>query len=327
MQDVFFYEAFEEEAERLRQRMPCGVRAGYERGAIGETNHVSPPARLLSIRTQSVIPPRWFDRIEGVLTRSTGFDHLAGMLRRSGRSVPAGYLPLYCHRAVAEQALTLWLALGRKLTLQIACFDGFNRDGLTGCECRGKTLLAVGVGRIGREVLRIGRGLDMTTLGVDICPRHGDVTYVSIEDGLKRADVIVCAMSLNVSNAGYFSRARWRRTKRGAVFVNVARGEMAPCADLVWALDNERLSGVALDVFGDEPAMAEALRAGRRPAVPDWSALDALRRRPNVICTPHNAFNTREAVERKSRQSVEQALHFLKTGCFKWPVPLEPPPH
>ncbi len=323
MLTVFFYEAFEEEAEHLRRLLPRDIKAEYDSRAIGETDHEGPPARVVSIRTQSVIPPEWADRIGGILTRSTGYDHVARYIGACGQPIPAGYLPLYCHRSVAEQALTLWMALWRKLALQTRQFDRFCRDGLTGTECEGKTLLVVGVGHIGHAVTRIGTGLGMTVLGVDSAPRHEDATYVSIEDGLARADAIVCAMSLNAGNRGYFSRARWRQAKPGAIFVNVARGELAPADDLAWALDEGILVGAAMDVYENEAGLAAALRAGRPHDAPGWVALHALRQRPNVICTPHNAFNTVESVERKSRQSIEQIERFMATGQFKWSVPAE----
>ncbi len=322
MLDVFFYEAFEEEAEQLRRLLPDSIKAGYDFRAIGETDHESPPARVISIRTQSAIPREWSDRLGGILTRSTGYDHVARYIGACGRPIPAGYLPLYCHRAVAEQAMTLWMALWRKLALQTQWFDRFCRDGLTGTECEGKTLLVVGVGHIGHAVTRIGTGLSMTVLGVDILPRHEDVTYVSLEEGLARADAIVCAMSLNADNHGYFSRNRWRQVKPGAIFVNVARGELAPADDLAWALDEGILAGAAMDVYENEAGLAAALRAGRPHDAPGWTTLHALRQRPNVICTPHNAFNTVESVARKSQQSVEQIERFMATGQFKWSVPV-----
>ena len=64
--------------------------------------------------------------------------------------------------------MLMWMALLRKLPQQIQNFATFYRDGITGSECQGKTLLVVGVGNIGSEVARIGQGLGMNVLGVDI---------------------------------------------------------------------------------------------------------------------------------------------------------------
>ena len=249
--------------------------------------------------------------------------------------------------------MLLWMALLRKLPEQIWHFATFNRDGLTGAECAGRNLLVVGVGHVGGEVVKIGSGLGMNVRRVDIIPERADT---SIETGLPWADVVVCAMNLTPRNRGYFNEARLRLMKRGAIFVNVARGEMSPTADLARLLDDGHLGGVGLDVYDHERELAVALRAGRAgwssppqthgqddgalgqralptagdgvgavghralPETPPAHPALKLIGRANVILTPHNAFNTHEAVERKSAQTVESVVRFLKHGRFPWAV-------
>ncbi|MBP7829725.1 MAG: hydroxyacid dehydrogenase [Kiritimatiellae bacterium] len=317
--DVVFYEAFAEEAAALRALLPRGVRAVLTGRTIQERGDAEPPAALVSIRTQSILPPAWAPRLSGVLTRSTGYDHLRRYRERAGRPLPCGYLPRYCARAVAEHAAMLWLALLRRLPLQLRQFAAFDRDGLTGGECLGRTLTVVGVGNIGREIARVGRGLGLRVRGVDLARRHPEIDYVPPARGLAEADVIVCAMNLTARNAGYFNRAAWRRVRPGALFVNIARGELAPTADLAWALDTGRLAGAGLDVFEDESEVAVAFRTGRAGRAA--RALRRLARRPNVLLTPHNAFNTAEAVRRKAEQAAAEVARFLRTGAFRWPVP------
>ena len=75
-----------------------------------------------------------------------------------------------------------------------------------------------------------------------------------------------------------------------------------------------------LDVFDQESALAVALRTGLSSVDPQFKSTLALARKDHVILTPHNAFNTIEAVARKSEQSIEQVRHFLETGEFLWPV-------
>lgn len=299
---VYFYEAFTEEVAALKQYLPGHVAAGFTWKTIQESGDAAPPAPLISIRTQSVIPPDW--QLAGVLSRTTGYDHLMDC------AVPCGYLPLYCNRAVAEQAMLLWMALLRKLPQQLAHFATFNRDGLTGTECAGKNLLVVGVGHVGSEVVKIGCGLGMNVRRVDIIPERADTR---IEEGLPWADIIVCAMNLTRQNVGYFNYGRLKQAKPAALFINIARGELSPTADLARLLDEGHLGGVALDVYENEKELAVALRAGRGSF--------PLAGRPNVICTPHNAFNTAEAVARKAQQSVDSVLTFLQHGHFPWPVP------
>jgi D-lactate dehydrogenase len=305
--DVYFYEAFEEEVAALRQHLPAQLTVGFTGKTIQETDDSEPPAPLISIRTQSIIPAAWTGKVSGIVSRTTGYDHLVE------QKIPCGYLPHYCSRAVAEQTLLLVMALLRKLPAQIAQFPNFQRDGLTGQECTGKRLLVVGVGSIGGEIVKIAQALGMESKGVDLIQRHDFVSYMSIDDGLAWADIIVCAMNLTDANAGYFRYQTLKRVKQGFMFVNIARGELSPTDDLVRLLEEGHLGGLALDVYENESALAVALRSGKT-AFP-------LAGRPNVILTPHNAFNTSEAVDRKAEQTIQQIAHFQKHDTFLWSPP------
>jgi D-lactate dehydrogenase len=263
----------------------------------------------------------WASHITGILTRSTGYDHVTTYLTTSGALVRAGYLPLYCSRAVAEQALLLWLGLMRKIKTQMAHLTCFDRDGLTGMECSGKTLLVVGVGNIGSEICRIGEALGMKVLGVDIVRRHPCIRYVSIEDAITKADVICCAMNLTEKNHGYFTYDLLTKARRGAIFVNIARGELAPAVDLLRLLEEGHLGGVGLDVYENEGEIAVALRSGPPAKDAAVRSVLALSRHADAVLTPHNAFNTTESVERKAHMSIQQIEHFLKHGDFIWKVP------
>ncbi len=322
MPDVFFYEAFQEEADALRSLLPAKVSAGYTDATIQESGHTAPPARLISIRTQSQIPLVWAAEFDAILTRSTGYDHLAAYASANKTPLALGYLPLYCHRAVAEQAMLMWMALLRRLPRQVEQFHTFHRNGITGRECTGRTLVVVGVGQIGHEVCVIGRALGMRVLGVDLDPRHADIEYTDVATALPQADVLVSAMDLDRENEGYFDIAKWQRIKRGAVFVNISRGELSPSTTLLAALEAGHLSGVGLDVFDHEAKLAISLRTGTPTDDLEVAATLALAQRDDCILTPHNAFNTAEAVHRKSEHSVQQILAFREHGKFLWPVPV-----
>jgi len=321
--DVYFYEAFAEEEELLRRYLPENLKAGFSWKTIQESGHSQPPAKLISLRTQSQLPLQWAGTLQGVLSRSTGYDHLLAYRNKTQAGLPLGYLPLYCNRAVAEQAMLLWMALWRKLSRQIDQLATFMRDGLTGREAQGKTLLVVGVGNIGYQVVRIGRGLEMRVLGVDIVKRHDDLDFVSIEDGLPQADVIVCAMNLTQKNRAYFNYHLLSQARRSALFINISRGELSPVADLLRLLKEKRLAGAALDVYDREGELAVASRQGIAARTPYVQTVRQLAAMENVILTPHNAFNTAEAVQRKAAQSIEQIEYIFNNGRFKWTVPEE----
>lgn len=321
MYDVFFYEAFEEEVLALKSVVDNSIKAGYSWKTIQEETEQSPPAPLLSIRTQSVIPVSWAENVKGILTRSTGYDHLLSYKKEIENPIHFGYLPLYCNRAVAEQACMLWLSLSRKLKHQLNQFKSFSRDGLTGLECEGKTLVIVGVGNIGSEVVKIGEGLGMQVLGVDIVKKFNQVNYLSIQDAITQADILVCAMNLTTENVNYFNYERLKEAKKGVIFINIARGEMSHSQDLLRLIDEGHLGGLGMDVFNQEAELATSLRQRKINPESEIKATLALSEKYNVIFTPHNAFNTRESVERKSQQSIQQIEHFLNKGQFIWPIP------
>ena len=319
--DVYFYEAFTEEAEALEAILPPSIRAGYTPKTIQESGDSLPRAPLLSVRTQSIIPGSWSRKITGIMTRTTGYDHVLAYLKTCGVAIPTGYLPRYCPRAVAEQAVLLFMALLRKLPMQIDHFNRFDRNGLTGGECEGKTLVVVGVGNIGYEIVRLGLGLGMEVIGVDIVEKHKTVRYLPIREAVPRAHVLVCSMNLTDQNRGYFNEKLFESCKPGALFVNVARGEMSPSSHLLRSLEAGRLGGVGLDVFDHEAILAESLRTGKTVDDSEAAAALALARHPLAILTPHNAFNTQESVDRKASHTVEQVVGFIRDKRFQWPVP------
>ena len=96
---------------------------------------------------------------------------------------------------------------------------------------------------------------------------------------------------------------------------------MSPPRDLLRLLEEGRLGGVGLDVHDREQELAVSLRGGAPAASPEVQATLGLARRPDVIVTPHNAFNTREAVGRKAEHAVRQVEEFLRSGEFLWAVP------
>lgn len=323
MFDVFFYEAFAEEARTIKKYLPAGIKAGFGWETVQEKKDDKPAAGLISIRTQSRIPLEWGNQLAGILTRSTGYDHLLSYQAQIRKPLILGYLPLYCNRAVAEQAMLLWMALLRKLPRQMEQFSDFNRDGLTGWECENKTLLVVGVGNIGSQVVKIGQGLGMRVMGVDLVKKYDFVDYFSIEEALPRANIIVCAMNLTKDNPSYFNYERLKQAPKGVIFINIARGEFSPAVDLLRLLDEGHLDALGMDVYNRESELAVMFRSQESTNDRELQATRILSQKPNVIFTPHNAFNTIEAVERKSFQSVEQIKYFLDNGKFLWPLPPE----
>jgi D-lactate dehydrogenase len=322
MLDVFFYETFLEEKKLLTRHLPPEICAAYTPKTIQEHGRARPPAKFISIRTQSLIPDAWANKLNGILSRTTGYEHLVDYLQKNKGNTPCGYLPNYCSRAVAEQAILMMLALMRKLRRQMNNFERFNRDGLTGVECAGKHLLVVGVGRIGSQVVAIGKALGMVVKGVDLAPKTSNIEYVSLAAGLSCSDVIICAAPLTTMTRKMFCYDTMKSCRPGTLFINIARGEISPLRDLKRLLDKGTLGGVGMDVFEEEGRMAALLRKGKTKNVSMLKHIQNLKQQDNVIFTPHNAFNTSEAVQRKAEQSIQAVVSFLGGRGFPEGVPV-----
>ncbi len=315
MYDVAFYEVFREEQDRLKSILPPTLKVQYHPETVQEADESAPISRIICIRTQSVIPADWYGTIDAVLTRSQGYDHLTRMFAGSNARVSLGYLGDYCSYSVAEHAVFSVISLLRQFKRQYLHFQTFNRDDLTGYECPGKRVLVVGVGHIGRQVVKMAQALGMEVRGVDISPQTDMCEYVGLEDGLSWANIVVCALPLTDLTHGMLGYERIKNSGSLMCLVNISRGEITPLEDMRRLLDEGILNGLAMDVFEQEGVLADGLRAGHMRHT--WIETAAkLSQRDNVLFTPHNAFNTIEGLARKTRATVDSIQHFLTQGSF-----------
>ena len=321
MMDVMFYEAFEEEEREIKKILPEEIRTGFTSKTIQEEGAAQAPSALISIRTQSRVPLSWDQDLKGILTRSQGHDHVDVFRRESKAEMAYGFLGNYCARAVAEQAALMMMSLLRKLKSQEKNFMSFTRDGLTGSECAGRKVLVVGVGNIGAQIVDIARGLRMDVKGVDLVKNFKDLQYVSLSEGIAWADVVLCALSLTEKTNGMLDYRAFEKARQGMVFVNVARGEISPIEDLKKLLDEGTIAAIGLDVYPQEGLLADSLRARRPEDSPQGRVVLGLAQKENVLLTPHNAFNTKEALEQKASLTVAAVVSYLKEGTFPYPVP------
>lgn len=320
MIDVMFYEAFKEEVDVIGRFLPNSINARFTDKTIQASGDKNPPSELISIRTQSHIPNHWSKGVKGILTRSRGHDHLLDFQRECKAEISLGFLDDYCSRAVAEQALLTAMTLLRKFKKQIKNFDTFNRDGLTGLECRGRKVLVAGVGRIGSEIIDIAKGMRMEVKGFDVDRSLSGLNYVTLEEGLAWAEVVFCALPLTEETVGMFDYQTLQKVRPGSIFINIARGDISPLEDLKRLMDDKILGGIGLDVFPQEPTLAHHLRNGQNNKTSAEQLIIELSEKDQVLFTPHNAFNTQEALEKKASLSVAAITQFIERGTFPCPV-------
>lgn len=317
---IFFFELFEEEKREIIKHINNFQWKSTEYTLQEYDKNDFLNSEIISIRTQSIVNIDEFHNLKAIISRSTGYDHLIS-IKKQCEKVKLGYLPLYCYRSVAEHCFFMIFCLLKNFRSQIEQMTIFNRSGLTGCNILNKNLLVVGVGNIGYEILTIGTQLGMNAKGVDILKNKKDVDYISIEEGLKWADVIVCSMNLTKDNFDYFDKDILSKAMRKPFFINISRGEITKSSILLEALEQGFLSGIGLDVYDDEPNLSRMLRSKEYDKNnKDLNAVLKMINRNDCILTPHNAFNTVESVEEKCKQTVTQIEEYIKNQKFIWEI-------
>lgn len=267
---------------------------------------------------------RKFPQLKLIITRSTGFDHI-NLAACVERGVIVCNVPTYGERTVAEYTFALLLTLSRKVYMSIKRVheEGrFHTDGLKGFDLAGKTLGVIGTGRIGCHVIKIANGFEMNVIACDPYPKADlektcNMKYVTLEELLAQSDVITMHAPYMPATHYLLNRENMKVIKTGAVLINTARGALIETAGLVESLKEGRLSGVALDVLEEEGFVGEEwkLLSGKNPAGDKMEIVLAdhqLMSFPNVIITPHNAFNTQEALERIVEVTVQNLEAFAR---------------
>jgi phosphoglycerate dehydrogenase-like enzyme len=165
---------------------------------------------------------------------------------------------------------------------------------------QGRTLLVIGLGGIGREMVRRGHGFGMRIIGIrrgddpapELVERVGKAT--DLLPMLAEADVVMLAVPLTPETERIINRAALAAMKPGSFLVNIARGRLVDTDGLVEALKSGRLAGACLDVTDPEPLP---------PGHPLW-------RMPNVVITPHNSDLAELTIERENVVFLENLRRF-----------------
>jgi len=262
-------------------------------------------------------------KLRHIATRSTGVDHI-DMAACRRLNITVSNVPEYGVRTVAEHTFALMLALSRKI---LHCDNrtkkcDFSRDGLRGFDLEGKTLGIVGCGRIGSTVASIARAFVMKVVVYDdqrdeeLAQSLG-FTYVdSLADLLSQSDVVSLHVPLSQATKKMINKESIKAMKRGSLLINTARGDLVETAAVLTALESGQLAGAGLDVLENEKLIHDETEVLARdiPSQEEMSSLlhnHILLTNPKVIITPHNAFNSEEAVQRITGTTIANIEAFL----------------
>jgi D-lactate dehydrogenase len=252
--------------------------------------------------------------VEYVACRSTGYDHV-DLEKAEQEGVTVFNVPNYGGTTVAEHAFGLILSLSRKIYSAVRKVDEgeFDHEGLRGFDLKGKTLGIIGTGAIGRNVIRIANGFDMHVIASDPYPDHDAAEelgfmYVSTEDLVEKADIITLHCPLTDGTRHLLSEEEFEKMD-GTLIVNTARGEIIDTEALIEALESGSVEAAGLDVLEEECYIEddiEYLGELEEKCDPEIILEDhILMNRDDVLVTPHNAFNSREALERIEETTLE----------------------
>lgn len=259
-----------------------------------------------------------------IATRSAGYDHVA-LTAATERGIVVTRVPHYGTRTVAEYAIALMFALSRNA---FRSYTDMQRDAgaaklesYEGFDLFGKTLGVVGTGAIGRSVCAIARGIGMEVLAFDVQPDDAfaaeqGIRYAALEEVLGQSDIVSLHVPSIPATQHLIDASKLALMKPGSYLINTARGEIVDTKALVQALTDGHLAGAGLDVLEGEHSLreeAELLAVGKVDAAV-WETLvadHALIDMPQVIVTPHIAFNTVEAKQEITQITLDNIRHFM----------------
>lgn len=257
-----------------------------------------------------------------ISTLSTGYDHI-DLETCSKRNITVSNVPDYGDNTVAEYAFGLILALAKKFkpTFERAERGIFSRSGLAGSDLDGKTLGIIGTGKIGSNVVRMGWAFGMKVVGYD--PQQNlelvdkyNLEYLELEELLRQSDAISLHVPYNSSTHHLLDEESLKLIKPSALIVNTSRGKVIDTSAIANALREGRLGGAALDTFEGEEIWLEEefLRRDDLAAISLKQAMESffILRSEKVILTPHNAFNTKEAMDRILITGSENIINFFE---------------
>ena len=288
-------------------------------------NNIVPEAEVVSVFVSSQIDREMMEAMPNlklIACRSTGFNNI-DLEAANEHGITVVNVPTYGESTVAEYAFTLLLALTRRLPKILDGADSqTDQPSLLGSDLSGKTIGIIGTGHIGQYALRIANGFSMKVIAYDAFPKPElqetlNFTYVSLEELLANSDFVTIHAPYLPSTHHLLNAERLASMKKGAILINTARGEIVDTGALVNDLENGHLGGAALDVVEGEALLNQheevtLLRSHEIPSdlLRHSVEISLLKKLPNVIISPHNAFNTIEAVQRINSTTAQNIIDY-----------------
>lgn len=282
-------------------------------------------AQIISVFTTSRVSNdvlKQFNNLNLIALRSVGYNHI-DLDYCNEHNIVVENSPNYGNKSVAEFAMALLLDVCRKVTRAYIEYKEVDvkTQTLIGQELGGKTIGIVGLGAIGSEFARIAYGFDMNILGLDHHQKpeleeNFKVKYTDFETILKESDFVSLHTPLTKENFHMFNEEAFKKMKSSAILINTARGELIDTGALFNAISKKELAGAGLDVLESEETISDPdylidINRLNECALKQTILNTRLQQLPNVIITPHIAYNTKEAIHRILETTMSNIHAFL----------------
>lgn len=286
--------------------VPCNeetifMAAGYDAICIFVNDYVN----------KQMIEKLYEMKVKAILLRSAGYNHVD--IKAAEDKIAVLRVPSYSPEAVAEYAAALLLSVNRFTHKAYGRTRDFNMNinGLMGRDLNNKIAGVVGTGKIGQAMIRILEGFGMSILAYDPYPVKGlDVEYVSLEELMKKADVISLHCPLTKETKHIINKKTIAKMKDNVYLINTSRGALIDTEALIEGLLSKKFAGVGLDVYEEEEGV---FYEDRSNDIMEDELLARLTTFPNVIITSHMGFFTREAMQSIAIETLENA-YALENG-------------
>lgn len=321
---TIFFEVQNWEKDRLQYTFPEALLVEARLAADNAATSTFADAEIISTFITSSVTKEVIDtlpKLKLITTRSTGFDHI-DVIYAKQKGIQVANVPEYGSDTVAEHTFALLLSLTRRIYESVNHSKNLNfeHDTIRGVDLFGKTIGIIGLGKIGINVLRIASGFGMKAL---VTNRSRDeqlqqqyhFTYADLDTLLQQSDVITLHLPYVPQTHHLINKDNITKLKPNSYLINTARGALIETEALVVGLEKGILAGVGLDVLEDEQELTEEvaiLTSQYKKEVNMKNLLydHILINHPKVLITPHNAFNSQEALTRITNTTIENIKSF-----------------
>lgn len=323
---IVFFETTEEEKKELMNLLHDVPAEFHEEKLNLENVNLAKDAEIISIFVNSEVSKEIIDSLPGlklIATRSTGYDHIDSANAKE-KGIAVVTVPSYGSHTVAEFAFALILDLSRKVSSankHIREESNFSISDFRGFDLFEKTLGIIGTGRIGKNMVKIAKGFNMKVIAFDAYPdqkfaEENDFQYLSLNDVLVNSDIVTLHTPYNKETHHLINKENIKLFKKGSYLINTARGEIMDTEALLFGLKEGIIAGAGLDVLEGERKLKEEAEfiSSMGSNAGDFKTLledHMLMEMPNVVVTPHIAFDSREAEMEILKTTAENISAFI----------------